>query len=198
MLAVRRVTQDTHGRKTAGVAGVKAVGPLVRLRFVARLRQPETIRARPVRRVYLPKPGTAAQRPPGIPVLRDRAHQPRANLALEPQWEARVEPNSVGFRPGRSCHAASAASFTRIAPKDQVVLAAALTGCFDNIDQRALLDKLDCTPRLRHAPKAWLNAGVVHDGACTPTTSGSPQGGCSSPLLLNIALHGREARAVAA
>jgi retron-type reverse transcriptase len=92
-LAVRRVTQDNQGRRTAGIDGVKAVGPLIRLLFVERLRTPAAITAQPVRRVLIPKAGKP-----------DRAHQTLARLALEPQWEARFEPNSYGFRPGRSCH----------------------------------------------------------------------------------------------
>jgi RNA-directed DNA polymerase len=131
MLAVRRVTQDNQGKKTAGVDGIKAVGPLVRLLFVERLRHPETIRARPVRRVYIPKPGKSEQRPLGIPVMLDRAHQTLAKLALEPQWEARFESNSYGFRPGRSCHDAIEALFTCIATKDKFVLDADIKGCFD-------------------------------------------------------------------
>src|SRR5438128_592630 len=138
MLAVRRVTQDNQGKKTAGVDGVKAIGPLVRLLFVERLRHPETRRAQPVRRVYIPKPGKSEQRPLGIPVMLDRAHQTLAKLALEPQWEARFEPNSYGFRPGRSCHDAIEAIFTCIATKDKFVLDADIKGCFDNIDHRAL------------------------------------------------------------
>jgi RNA-directed DNA polymerase len=196
MLAVRRVTQDNQGKKTAGVDGLKAVGPLVRLLFVERLGHPETIRARPVRRVFIPKPGKDEQRALGIPVMLDRAHQTLAKLALEPQWEARFEPNSYGFRPGRSCHDAIEAIFTCIATKDKFVLDADIKGCFDNIGHQALLDKLESTPSIRHATKAWLKAGVLHDGAFTPTTSGSPQGGCISPLLANIALHGMEAIAV--
>src|SRR6185437_14705062 len=104
MVAVRRVTQDNHGKKAAGIDGVKSVGPLLRLAFVQRLRDTTTIRARPVRRVWIPKPGKQEQRPLGIPVMLDRAHQALVKLALEPQWEARFEPNSYGFRPGRSCH----------------------------------------------------------------------------------------------
>jgi RNA-directed DNA polymerase len=75
MLAVRRVAQDNQGKKTAGVDGVKAVGPMVRLFFVERLRHLEAIQAQPVRRVYIPKPGKDEQRPLGIPVMLDRAHQ---------------------------------------------------------------------------------------------------------------------------
>jgi RNA-directed DNA polymerase len=95
MLAVRRVTQDHQGKKTAGIAGVQAVGPAVRLLFVHRLRTPEASTAQPVRRVCIPKPGKPHEsRPWGIPVLLDRAHHALAQLALEPQWEARFEPDS--------------------------------------------------------------------------------------------------------
>ncbi len=190
-LAVRRVTQDNHGKKTAGVDGVKAVGPLVRLLFVETLRTPEAITARPVRRVYIPKPGKPHEsRPLGIPVLLDRAHQALVKLALEPQWEARFEPDSYGFRPGRSCHDAIAALFKQIVFAPKYVLDADIKGCFDNISITALLTKLDTTPALRRAIRAWLYAGVMDKGTVVPTTSGVPQGGIISPLLTNVALHG--------
>jgi RNA-directed DNA polymerase len=130
-LAVRRVTQDNQGKKTAGIDGVKAVGPMVRLLFVDLLPDFRTIRAQPVRRVWILKPGKAEQRPLGIPVLFDRAHQALVKLALEPQWEARFEPNSYGFRPGRGCHDAIEAIFTDIGKKSKYVLDADLKGCFD-------------------------------------------------------------------
>jgi len=190
-LAVRRVTQDNHGKTTAGVDGVKAVGPLVRLLFVETLRTPEAITARPVRRVYIPKPGKPHEsRPLGIPVLLDRAHQALVKLALDPQWEARFEPDSYGFRPGRSCHDAIAALFKQIVFAPKYVLDADIKGCFDNISITALLAKLDTTPALRRAIQAWLYAGVMDKGMVIPTTSGVPQGGIISPLLTNVALHG--------
>ncbi len=132
MLAVRRVTQDNQGKKTAGVDGVKSVGPMIRLHFVDRLRAHRTIVARPVRRVMIPKPGKDEKRPLGIPVMLDRAHQALTKLALEPQWEARFEPNSYGFRPGRSCHDAIGAIFTMIMQQDKYVLDADIKGCFDH------------------------------------------------------------------
>jgi RNA-directed DNA polymerase len=163
-LAVRRVTQDNQGKKTAGIDGVTAVGPAVRLVFVERLRTPEAITAQPVRRVGIPKPGQPGEsRPLGIPVLLDRAHQALAQLALEPHWEARFEPDSYGFRPGRSCQDAIEALFTHVVFAPTSVLDADIKGCFDTIDATALLAKLD-TPFPRCA------------GPCVP---GSTQA-CSS------------------
>jgi RNA-directed DNA polymerase len=192
-LAVRRVTQDNRGKKTAGVDGVKAVGPLVRLLYVDRLRHPATIKARPVRRVLIPKPGKPHEfRPLGIPVLLDRAHQALVKLALEPQWESRFEAHSYGFRPGRSCHDALAAIYLGIRQQPKYVLDADIRGCFDNIAFQPLLTKLDTFPRLRQTIKAWLKAGVLYDGVLSATTTGVPQGGTISPLLCNVALHGME------
>jgi len=193
MLAVRRVSQDNQGKQTAGVDGVKSIGPTTRLYLVDRLRTPATITARPVRRVLIPKPGKPNEfRPLGIPVMLDRAHQALVKLALEPQWEARFEPNSYGFRPGRSCQDAVQAIFTLIATKAKYVLDADIKGCFDNINHHDLLHKLDSTPTICRAVKAWLEAGVLLDGVYTPSSSGTPQGGVISPLLANIALHGLE------
>src|SRR5713226_4837956 len=106
MLAVRRVTQDNQGKKTAGIDGVKSVAPKQRLDMVERI-HPKHWRhflPQPVRRVYIPKPGKDEKRPLGIPVMLDRGHQALVKLALEREWEACFEPNSYGFRPGSACH----------------------------------------------------------------------------------------------
>jgi RNA-directed DNA polymerase len=106
------VTQEKHGKKTAGIDGVKALTPPQRLALVNTLRLGQ--KAKPVRRVWIPKPDTIEQRPLGIPMMEDRALQALVKSALEPEWEARFEPNSDGFRPGRSCHDAIKAIFTAI------------------------------------------------------------------------------------
>jgi len=180
-LAVRRVTQDNQGKKTAGIDGIKSVGPLVRLLFVERLRHPHSIKAQPVRRVYIPKPGKDEKRALGIPTMLDRAHQALAKLVLEPQWEARFEPNSYGFRPGRSCHDAIEAVFLNIRQQDKYVLDADIKGCFDHIDHAALLAKMQTTPALHRVTKAWLKAGIMEGEVFAPTTDGTPQGGVVTP-----------------
>jgi RNA-directed DNA polymerase len=192
LLAVRRVTQDNQGKKTAGIDGVKAVTPARRLIMVQQIHPKywKKHKAKPVRRVWIPKPGKAERRPLGIPTMLDRSGQALAKMALEPEWEAKFEPNSYGFRPGRSCHDAIAAIFLAIRYKPKFVLDADIKGCFDNINHEALLRKLHAPTNLRHAIKGWLRAGVMEGIDLTPTEKGTPQGGVISPLLANIALHG--------
>ena len=122
----------------------------------------------------------------------DRACQALAKQALEPEWEARFEPNSYGFRPGRSRHDAIEAIYANIKQRAKWVLDADIAGCFDAISHQALLDKLTTYPAMRRTIKAWLKAGVMEDGVLHPTEEGTPQGGVASPLLANIALHGLE------
>lgn len=191
-LAVRRVTQDNQGKHTAGIDGVASVPADQRWLLVQRLRHPETIKPRPVRRVWIPKPGKAEKRPLGIPVMLDRALQALAKLALDPEWEARFEPNSYGFRPARSAHDAIAAIFDATCKKDKSVLDADIAGCFDNIAHEPLLAKFATFPQLRRLIKGWLTAGVMEGKALEATWRGSPQGGVISPLLALIALHGLE------
>ena len=195
LLAVRRVTQDNQGKKTAGIDGIKSVKPQQRLLLAETIHPKNRHRqkAKPVRRVWIPKPGKKDERRPlGIPVMVERAQQTLVKLALEPAREAVFEENSYGFRPGRSCHDAIGAIFNGIRYKPKFVFDADIKGCFDNIDQNALLEKLQIYPQLRHLIKGWLKAGVLEGVDFTPTEAGTPQGGPLSPLLANIALHGME------
>src|SRR6266568_6196139 len=138
------------------------------------------------------KPGKTEKRPLGIPTMETRAQQALGKMALEPEWEARFEPNSYGFRPGRSCHDAIEAILNAVRYKPKYVFDADISGCFDNIDHSALLSKLNTYPALRHIVKMWLKAGVMDAGVFVSTEKGTPQGGVASPLLANIALHGME------
>ncbi|HEC33641.1 MAG TPA: group II intron reverse transcriptase/maturase [Chloroflexi bacterium] len=191
-LAVRRVTQDNRGKKTPGVDGIAALTPRQRMQMVAQLRD---LSHRPalLRRVYIPKPGKPDERRPlAIPTLLDRAYQTLVKLALEPEWEARFEPNSYGFRPGRSPHDAIEAVFNFIRLKPKYVLDADITRCFDCISHDALLQKLHTIRPIERLVRGRLKAGILdHDRYIFPQ-AGTPQGGPLSPLLANIALHGLE------
>ena len=192
LLAVRRVTQENKGKKTAGVDGVKALSPRQRLEL-ARILKIDG-KAMPVRRVMIDKPGKQEKRPLGIPIMKDRAKQKLLELALDPEWEALFEPNSYGFRKGRSCHDAIDAVYSSIQKCPKWVLDADIAKCFDRINHDALLTKLNTTPRIRRQIKAWLRGGVMDGMKYFDTTEGTPQGGVISPLLANVALHGIENR----
>jgi len=190
MLAVRGVTQDNRGKNTAGVDGVKSLSPAARLVLVGQLKV--TGKSKPTRRVWIPKPGKDEKRPLGIPTIHDRALQAVVKTALEPEWEAVFEPNSYGFRPGRSCQDAITQIKYCLQHKAKYVLDADIAKCFDRISHDALLRKLNIRGRLRRQIKSWLTSGVIDKGAFVETKEGTPQGGVISPLLANIALHGME------
>ncbi|WP_128382279.1 group II intron reverse transcriptase/maturase [Streptomyces cavernae] len=194
LMSVRRVTEVNAGRKTAGIDGMVVLLPQGKAELADWMQHKAAPwRPRPVRRVFIAK-ANGRQRPLGIPVILDRCLQALVLGALEPEWEARFEPRSYGFRPGRGCHDAIQAIFQAAKgkdPKRQWVLDADLTAAFDRIDHDRLLGLLDGFPA-RGLVEQWLRAGVVDRGRFAPTVVGTPQGGIISPLLMNVALHGLE------
>ena len=190
LLAVRRVTQENRGKRTAGIDGAKSLTAPQRWRLARKLRLDG--KATPLRRIWIPKRGTSDKRPLGIPTQHERARQTLVRQALEPQWEAKLSAHFYGFRPGRSCHDAIEAIFHRIKFRPQYMLKVDLEKCFDRIDHSALLAKLQSPPSIRRQVRAWLRSGIMEADTFTPTTAGTPQGGSVSPLLALIALHGMD------
>lgn len=190
LLAVRKVSQDNSGKKTAGVDGVKSLTPKQRMQLAKSLRL--TSKSNPLRRVQIPK-SNGKIRNLGIPTMRDRATQALVKMALEPEWEAKFYPNSYGFRPGRSCHDAIKQIFNCTTQnREKVVWDADLAGCFDNINHEGLMKNLNnSSKKVKGQIMAWLKSGVTigYGGKSEPTESGTPQGGVISPLLANIALN---------
>ena len=191
-LSIRQVTQINRGRLTAGVDKLVVKTPQGRTRLVEEVSQYQPWKAKPARRVYIPK-ANGKQRPLGIPTVLDRCMQAIVKNALEPEWEARFEPFSYGFRPGRGCHDAIERIYGLSTPRTRKkwVVDADIKGAFDNIRHATVLEALAGFPA-RHLVSQWLKAGVVDRGVFAETTAGTPQGGVVSPLLANIALHGME------
>lgn len=196
LMAVHQVTTLNKGRKTKGVDKQLALTPLEKAKLAETLVLNGT--AQPIRRVWIPKPGKAEKRPLGIPTIKDRAKQALAKLALEPQWEAKFETNSYGFRPGRRTHDAIEAIFTCLHyNKPKHVYDVDIEKCFDRINHEKLIEKLHTFPQMQKQIRAWLKARVMEnvkgeDDQPTVNKEGTPQGGVISPLLANVALHGLE------
>ena len=196
LISVRQVTQRNTGRKTAGIDGRVALTSQARAEVAVQVHATrDSWQPVAVKRVYIPKAHDKTKtRPLGIPVIMDRCHQARARQSLEPEWEARFEPRSYGFRPGRGCHDAIESLFNTLCgnAKRVWILDADLAGAFDKINHGHLLAMIGDFPAKRMVA-GWLKAGMVEAAVgFSPTVDGVPQGGVISPLMLNIALHGLE------
>ena len=202
MMAVRRVTTLNKGKRTPGIDKKVFVTDDQKGKLTQKLRL--NGKASPIKRVYIEKPGKKDKRPLGIPIIEDRAKQALCLLALEPEWEARFEPNSYGFRPGRNCQDAIESIFLNLRNTSgekgfrKYILDADISKCFDKIDHNYLLTKLETIPEIENQVKAWLTADIFEEfktskeDRISKSIQGTPQGGIISPLLANIALHGLE------
>lgn len=187
-LAVKRVTEN-QGKWTPGVDGETWNTPRKKAQGIQSLQQ-RGYRSQPLKRVYIPK-SNGKKRPLGIPTMRDRAMQALYKLALDPIAETLGDPNSYGFRTGRSTADAIEQCFTCLSCKGaaQWILEGDIKGCFDQISHEWLLKHI---PIDKHILTQWLKAGVIDKNVFNPTQVGTPQGGVISPVLANMTLDGLE------
>ena len=188
-LAVRRVTENT-GKRTPGVDGQTWKTPEQKAQAIHTLRQ-RGYHPQPSRRVYIPKSG-GKQRPLGILTMRDRAMQALYLLALDPVAETMADPNSYGFRRGRSTADAIEACFIDLGKRDraQWILEGDIRSCFDRISHEWLLTHIQMDKTLL---RKWLKAGYLDKHQFHTTEEGTPQGGIISPVAANMTLDGLEA-----
>ncbi len=147
----------------------------------------------PVRRVYIPKPGSDKLRPLGVTCLEDKLVQSGIVRILEAVYEQDFIGDSYGFRPNRSCHQAlRTLNVTVEKGRINVIAEADIKGFYNNMDQNWIMkflghrigDKL-----VLRMVKRFLKAGIMEDGKLLASDEGTPQGGSISPMLSNIYLH---------
>jgi len=188
-LAVRRVVENP-GRRTPGVDGEKLDTPEKKAQAVEKL-SAEDYQPQPLKRSYIAKNNGQGFRPLGIPTMQDRARQALHLLALDPIAETTADPNSYGFRKERSVADAIEQCFKLLARSNsaQWILEGDIQSCFDEISHEWLLSHI---PMDRAILKKWLEAGFIERESFCLTTTGTPQGGIISPVLMNLTLDGLE------
>ena len=189
-LAVKRVTENP-GHRTPGVDKVVWNTPHQKMAAITSLRQ-RGYHPQPLRRVYIPK-SNGKLRSLGIPCMKDRAMQALYLLALDPIAETTADPNSYGFRKERCPADAIEQCFNALAKKysAQWILEGDIKACFDEISHDWLLTHIPMDTAML---KKWLKAGYMEKHVLHPTTEGTPQGGCISPVIANMTLDGLERR----
>ncbi len=197
LINVRKVTQDNKGRKTAGVDKSTALTSLGRIKLVEELmtsakKKWKDYKVKPLIRILIPK-SNGKMRSLDIPSMKDRAVQEIFKTALEPEWEAKFESSSYGFRPAHTTDDAIDDIFKCLCQKEKWILDADIKGFFDNIGHEVILKMASEDRIISKSIKGWLKSGVMTNLDLTPTDKGTPQGGgIISPLLANIALDGME------
>nr|WP_324257855.1 group II intron reverse transcriptase/maturase [Cellvibrio fontiphilus] len=191
-MAVKRVTEN-RGRKTPGVDGETWSTPTAKWNAVKRLSHKRGYQPKPLKRVWIPKPGKQEKRPLGIPTMLDRAMQALYLQGLEPVVESTSDPKSYGFRPDRSTADAMVELFHLLAPAVAPVwiLEGDIKGFYDNINHEWLCRNV---PMNKAVLNKWLKAGVIDRHQFAETKAGTPQGGIISPCLANATLNGLESQ----
>ena len=188
------------GAKTAGVDGISKADlekPAELTRFLETLQsdlKSGSYQPQPVKRIWIPKPGKAEERPLGIPTIRDRVVQELLRMLMEPVWESDFLNCSHGFRQGYRTMDCIRQIYTccNTHSKYYWVIEGDIRKCFDKVNHKILLRLIRrriADHRIVRLIDAQLKARLMEDGLFRETPEGTPQGGILSPLLANIYLH---------
>jgi RNA-directed DNA polymerase len=191
----RRVTGKKR-RQGAGVDGVTVAKFADRaeadLRKLGEQLSTDRYSPSPVRRHYIPKPGSTKLRPLGLPTVRDRVVQEACRSMIEPIFEAEFLDSSHGFRPGKSVETACVQVEQYLAESKVWVVDLDIDKCYDSIPHDPLIDRVArqiADGKVLDLIRSFLTSGVMEEMNIRHETTGTPQGGIISPVLANIFLH---------
>ena len=204
LLAVYIITQKNKGRTTPGIDGKVYLTSKDRMELSQEKFDYRTYKFHPVLRRYIPKAPEnwraviqkrknkdnnikTELRPLGLMTIKDRVMTTILSFALMAKWEALLNSDVMGFRPGRSTQDAIHRIYMELSRGDRVILDADIQKFFDNIMHGAILEKLVV---FRRTIQRCLRSGIVNSGKKHKTLKGIVQGSPISPILANIALHG--------
>ena len=189
VLAVNTVTKN-RGSRTPGVDGIRWTSSSSKMKAVLNLTD-KGYKAKPLKRILIPKSNSDKMRPLSIPTMYDRAMQALYALALQPWAETTADKSSFGFRLHRCAQDAYEYAFGCLSKRSsaQWVVDGDIRGCFDNISHEWLLQHIPMDKKILNE---FLSAGYVQFWRIFETFSGVPQGGIISPILANMALDGLE------
>ena len=195
LIAVRQVSIENSRYNTLGVDRQIVISNEMKLKLASKLKLDG--KASSKIRISTLKSGKNTVHFLGLLLITDRAKQILAKLALEPEWEAIFEPNSYGFRPGKSYRDAIVSVFFSLRGKSRYILSVNTQKCFDRIDHKKLLAKLATFDKIEYQIQAWLQAKIMREYLNKPeeiiqSMESNLQKLIISPLLVNIMLHGLE------
>ena len=141
---------------------------------------------KPVKRAYIPKPGSKKKRPLGIPTIACRVNQEILRMTLEPIVEYHFSERSFGFRPKRSCHDAIKDLFGKLCQRGSCewIVEGDIRSCFDNLSHSHILHTLQewHVPQwTREVIQRMMKSQLFHEGHLTDNNTGTPQGSVRAP-----------------
>ena len=194
---LRMCHSEMDGKKATGVDAVTKESYNQNLDknlvdLISRMKR-QAYRPQPVRRTYIPKPGSSQLRPLGIPSYEDKLVQSALSKILVSIYEQEFLDSSFGFRPNRGCHDALKVlgNILNHRPINYVV-DVDIAGFFDHVDHEWMIKFIEHRiqdPNIIRLIKRFLKAGFMEAGVRHKATEGTSQGGQASPVLANIYLH---------